>query len=147
MVYAYLNRAEFSEVKHICSFWNTTNKSSHLTAGLGVPYTGSNLSPVTITGHALLQPTRVVLQVIVHISSVLHDPTRTFVRHHVGEDDEADEDGDDEEHDEEIKPHQKSVPVARAGETGERDDHDGSSDDDERPLEELEAVCVVCSAA
>lgn len=144
---AYLNRIKLPVVEHVSSLRNTINSPPHLLTNLRVPHTRSNLPPVAITRYALLQPARVVLQVVVLVSPVRHRPARPFIRHGVSENDEADQGSYDEEHDEEVEPHEDSVAVTSSGEAGQGDDHDRDSDDYERPLEELEAVGVVGSAA
>lgn len=143
----YLNRIKLSVVEHVSSLRDTINTPPQLLTNLRVPHTRSNLPPVAIIRYALLQPARVVLQEVVLVRPVRQRPARPFIRHGVSENDEADQSSYDEEHDEEVKPHENSVAVTSSGEAGQGDDHDRDSDDYERPLEELEAVGVVGSAA
>lgn len=143
----YLNRIKLSVVEHVSSLRDTINTPPQLLTNLRVPHTRSNLPPVAIIRYALLQPAWVVLQVVVLVRPVHQRPARPFIRHGVSKNDEADQSSYDEEHDEEVKPHENSVTVTSSGDAGQGDDHDRDSDDYERPLEELEAVSVVGSAA
>jgi len=144
---ARLNWSELSEIEQISRLSDTPNFPPHLPAHLGIPNTRADLLPVGLARHALLQPPGVIAQLVLQVSPVRHGMTGSLVGDGVGEDDEADEDGDYDEHGPEVGVHEEGVAVAGAGETGEGDDHDGDADDDERPLEELEAVGVVCAAA
>lgn len=144
---AYLDGREPSVIEHISSLSNTISTPSHPGTNLRVPNTRTDLSPVALIRYALLQPTRVVLQVIVQIGPVREGAAGALVGDGVGEYDEAEEGGDDEEHDELVEPHEEGVAVAGAGEARQRHDHDGGADHDERPLQELQAVGVVGTAA
>ncbi|KAL6967346.1 hypothetical protein U1Q18_033154 [Sarracenia purpurea var. burkii] len=141
-------RAELSEVERISRLGRTPSLSTHLGANLGVPNTGADLGPVALVGDAVLQPAAgVVFEVVLEVDPVEDGAAGALGGDGVGEDDEAEEDADDEEHGPEVDVHEKGVAVASAGESGEGDDHDGGSDDDDRPLEELQAVGGVGSAA
>lgn len=135
------------EVEHIRSLGHPINGSPHPTTHFRIPNTRSNLSPVALTRHALLQPPRIVLKIILQVSAVHHPPTGPLVGDNVGEYDEPDQNGNDQEHDDEVEPHEEGVAVTRAGEPRQGHDHDADADDDERPLQELEAVGVVGPAA
>lgn len=143
----YLNRGKLSEIEHIRSFRHPINGSPHLSTLFRVPNTGTNLPPVAITGHALLQPPRIVLKVIVGVSPVHHPSTRPFVRDNVCEDYEPNQHRNDHEHDNEVESHEEGVSVTRARETRQGNHHDAHADYDQRPLKELETIRVVCPAA
>lgn len=144
---AYLNRGEMSDVEHIRSLGHPINGYPHPPTCFRIPNTRNNLPPVAITRHALLQPPRIVLKIILQVSAVHHPPTGPLVGDNVGEYDEPDQNGNDQEHDDEVEPHEEGVAVTRAGEPRQGHDHDADADDDERPLQELEAVGVVGPAA
>lgn len=140
---AYLYGVELSKIKHISSFRHNSKSPPHLATSLRVPNAGADLRPVAFIRNAILEPTRVVLQIILGVSPVQHVTAGPFVRDRVGEDDEPYQRGDDEEHDEEVEAHEESVAVTGASETSEGDGHYGDPNDYEGPLQELEAVSVV----
>lgn len=120
---AYLNGVEFSEIKHISSFGHTSDSPSHLATSLRVPNAGADLRPVAFIRNAILEPTRVFLQIILGVYPVRHLMAGPFVRDRVGEDDKPYQRGDDKEHDEEVEAHEDSVAVTGSSETSEGDGH------------------------
>lgn len=143
----YLNRSEMSKVKHIDGLRHARDGSTNFPASLRVSNTWTYLTPVSIIGHAVPKPTRIVLQVIVKVVTVRERATGAFLSDGVSKNDEAYEGADDEEHDKEVEPHEEGVAIAGATKTSERDDHDGDADADEGPLEELETIGGVGTAA
>ena len=101
---------------------------------------GADLGPVPGVGYAVLEPAGVVRELVLEEGAVHNDLALSTVGDSEGEDNEAKERGDDEEHGEKVQAEQPREAVASSGEAHERDDHDGDADDDERPLEEAEAV-------
>ena len=112
----------------------------HLGAHTAVAEAGADLGPVPGVGYAVLEPAGVVRELVLEEGAVHDDLAVAAVGDGIGEDDEAEERDDHEEHDEEVDAEQPGEAVAGAGEAHEGDDHDGDADDDERPLEEAEAV-------
>lgn len=114
----YLNRRELPEVEHISSFRHPINGSPNLPTNPRVPNTRPYLSPIAITFHAFLQPTIVVLQVILQVSAVQCLPPGTLGCDSICKDDKANEDQEYEEHDNEVEAHEEAVPVTGSDQTG-----------------------------
>lgn len=114
---------------------------------MGVSNTRTDLTPVTPTCHALLQPTWIILKIVLLVSPVHDGPAGPFIGHSISKDDEPNKGRYDDEHSPQVEVHKEGVPVARAGEAREWHDHDGDPNHYERPLEEFQAVGVVGTAA
>ncbi|RWW67472.1 hypothetical protein BHE74_00025080 [Ensete ventricosum] len=141
-----LNGGEISPVEHIRGLRNENScgwisgVSCHFGARMTLTEAGADLGPVAGVGDTVLEPTRVVRKLVLEEGAVHDDLAVPAVGDGEGEDNEAKECRDDEEHGEEVEAEQPHKAVAGSGEAHEGDDHDGNADDDERPLEEAEAV-------
>lgn len=116
----YLNRAEFSEVKHFSSFRDAINSPGHLPTHVRISDARTDLGPVAVAGDTVGEPgVGVVGEGVVQVGPVQDGLAGALGGDGVGEDDEADEGGDDEEHGPQVEVHQEAVSVARAGEARE----------------------------
>lgn len=80
-----------------------------------IPDTRTDLLPITLTCDPLLQPTRVVLQVILRVDSVQDWSAFSSISHRISKYDKANKSSYDEEHSPQIKVHEEGISVTRAG--------------------------------
>lgn len=96
--------------------------------------------PVAGFVHLVLQPRRVVAQVVFLETFPGNGLSGSFVGDNEGEDGEAEEEQDEEEHDGEVDPEEPCEAAAGAQEASEGDEEDEEAQDDDRPLQEAEAI-------
>lgn len=145
---SYLNRSELPEVEQLGRLGNAGDVPMQFPARAGLPNASTDLRPVDRTGDPVGKPAAgVVLERVVEINPVHDGAAGAPLCGGVGEYDEEYEGGDDEEHGPQVDVHEEGVAVARAGDSGDWNHHDGDSDKYERPLEELHAVGAAGAAA
>lgn len=142
----HLYRGKIPLVEHGCGLMHNhsgigvPHVLGHATARVGVAEARRYLIPVSGVRHPILEPPGIVTQLVLQEGAVEHHLPVAVVGDGVGEDDEEEERGDHDEHGDEVELQEPRDAVAGAREAREGYHQDGQSDDDERPLQEAEAV-------
>lgn len=111
-------------------------------ADLAVDQAALDLVPVLGAVDPLLQPVRVIPELVLLVPFTGQGLPGALVGDHEGEDGEGEEEEDEEEHDEEVDPEEPGDAAARAHEARDGHHHEEHPERDDRLLEELLAVGV-----
>lgn len=107
---------------------------------LPINQTTPYLVPVLSTTHPLLQPVRVIPELVLLIPFARHHLPGPLVGDREREYGKAEQEHDEEEHDEEVEPEEPGDAATGAEEAGEGDDHEEDAEGDGGALEEFLAL-------
>lgn len=113
-------------------------------AGADVSCSKAGFDPLPFEGavHAAAQPPGVVFQAVLQVAPAGGEVAGAAVGDHVDEDDEDGEEADEDEHGDEVGEEEPRDAEEGAGEARDGGEQEEDAEDDDRPLEELDAGVV-----